>query len=313
MLKLTDKLMNEKKVAESTAINYMKHLYNLNNQRPFNNLSFLKKKDKVENYLKTYSVGTKRNYYISIVSVLSFYKTKPSYRKIYNYYYDLMVDKKKEYENTKGQLTDKEKKNWIEWEQVENKKKELKEEIKKFKSKKLISDKQYNKILQFIVLSLYTDIQPRRNKDYQLCYVVNGNGEKRDKSKNYYDMKNEEFIFNEYKTKKKHGQQKVSIKNNEALKEALKLYFKYHPLKKGRLAKKSEFCLLVKRDGSPLTSINSITRILNKALNKKVGSSMLRHIYLTNKYGKLKDEQAKDAEAMGHTVAEQNKTYIKTT
>ena len=48
MLKITDKLMSEKKVGENTAINYMKHLYNLNNQRPFNNLSFLKQKDRVE-------------------------------------------------------------------------------------------------------------------------------------------------------------------------------------------------------------------------------------------------------------------------
>ena len=37
---------------------------------------------------------------------------------------------------------------------------------------------------------------------------------------------------------------------------------------------------------------------------------MLRHIYLTNKYGDDINEMKKDAEAMGHSTTEQ-KEYIK--
>jgi len=37
---------------------------------------------------------------------------------------------------------------------------------------------------------------------------------------------------------------------------------------------------------------------------------MLRHIFLSNKYGDIIEEQKKDADAMGHSV-EQQKDYIK--
>ena len=55
---------------------------------------------------------------------------------------------------------------------------------------------------------------------------------------------------------------------------------------------------------------NGITRILNKIFNKKIGSSMLRHIYLSGKYGNVLEEQKEDAKMMGHNVMTQ-KDYIK--
>jgi hypothetical protein len=61
-----------------------------------------------------------------------------------------------------------------------------------------------------------------------------------------------------------------------------------------------------------LNKINSITRILNKLFNpKKVGSSMLRHIYLTEKYGDKLNELEDDAEAMGTSTNMAQSTYIK--
>jgi hypothetical protein len=62
-------------------------------------------------------------------------------------------------------------------------------------------------------------------------------------------------------------------------------------------------------DGKALTAVNVITRLLNKTFGKKVGSSMLRHIYLTDKYKNVLEEQKKDAEDMGHSTGEQ-KEYI---
>jgi len=67
--------------------------------------------------------------------------------------------------------------------------------------------------------------------------------------------------------------------------------------------------LLVEASGEPLVAVNAITRILNKIFGKKVGSSMLRHIFVTDKYGGVKKEQIKDALAMGHSVAEQQNVY----
>lgn len=59
------------------------------------------------------------------------------------------------------------------------------------------------------------------------------------------------------------------------------------------------------------SSVNSITRILNKVFGKKVGSSMLRHIYLSSKYGNVSKEMKEDAKIMGHSTEVQKNTYIK--
>ena len=68
---------------------------------------------------------------------------------------------------------------------------------------------------------------------------------------------------------------------------------------------------LVSSDGTPITAVNAITRVLNRIFGKKVGSSMLRHIYLSNKYGDKLEEMKDDAEKMAHSLAQQ-KESIKT-
>jgi hypothetical protein len=68
---------------------------------------------------------------------------------------------------------------------------------------------------------------------------------------------------------------------------------------------------LVYADGEPVSQLNAITRILNSALGKGTGSSKLRHAYLTDKYGKVSEEQKQDAVKMGHST-EQQKDYIYT-
>ncbi|MEY4096828.1 MAG: hypothetical protein RLZZ102_513, partial [Pseudomonadota bacterium] len=48
MTVLHKKLVEERKVADSTATQYIKTLYKLNNSTPFKNLAFLKNKDAIE-------------------------------------------------------------------------------------------------------------------------------------------------------------------------------------------------------------------------------------------------------------------------
>ena len=71
-------------------------------------------------------------------------------------------------------------------------------------------------------------------------------------------------------------------------------------LKRSSLSKGDKFL--------PVDKENGITRILNKIFGKKVGSSMLRHIYLSSKYNIT--EMKEDADAMGHSTKEQ-KDYLK--
>jgi len=75
------------------------------------------------------------------------------------------------------------------------------------------------------------------------------------------------------------------------------------------MSRNTEFRLLVNNDGSSLPSVNSMTRLLNRALGKNIGSSMLRHIYLTSKYKDVKNEMKDDAKDMAHSVSQQ-KDYV---
>ena len=60
---------------------------------------------------------------------------------------------------------------------------------------------------------------------------------------------------------------------------------------------------------------NGITKSLAKVglqrLGKRLGSSLLRHSYLSHKYSKTSEEKEKDADLMMHSVAMQD-GYIKT-
>jgi hypothetical protein len=96
------------------------------------------------------------------------------------------------------------------------------------------------------------------------------------------------------------------------LKSVITLYLKHHPLLwEGRKQKKEAVPFLVYKDGEPLHQLNSITRIINSVLGKGVGSSALRHIYLTHKYGDVEKEQQKDAAAMAHSVGQQKEYILK--
>jgi hypothetical protein len=68
---------------------------------------------------------------------------------------------------------------------------------------------------------------------------------------------------------------------------------------------------LVKFDGTPLDVSNQITRILNKIFDKRVSVSMLRNIYLTDKYSDVMNEMSDDVKAMGTSINIATTNYIK--
>lgn len=312
MMALNKDLIEKKALSEKSANNYIKCLYKLNDEKPFTSLAFLRDTEGVDAKLADYSENTKKTYYACLSSVLSAYKDKPAYKKAYTHYYSFMMDKSKEHRDGENshEKSEKQKENWIEWEEINKKKEELHTDVMTFVNNKQITERQYDKLLQYTLLSIYTDLQPRRNQDLQQMWLVGQYNDAMDKSKNYLDFAGQRFIYNVYKTAKKYGQQIVDFKDNDAIKHTLQMYLKHHPLNKGKIARATEFRFLVYYDGSGLTANNAITRIFNKIFGKNAGSSMLRHSYLSSKYGDVIEEQQKDAEAMGHSVAEQ-RDYVK--
>jgi hypothetical protein len=131
-----------------------------------------------------------------------------------------------------------------------------------------------------------------------------------DTSHNYLDIENWEWVFNNYKTEKTYKQKKIAVP--EELKEILQVYLKFHPCSKQIKKKTFEpVPFLAHQDGKPINTSTEMTRMLNKIFGKKVGSSLLRNIFLTDKYGKVAKEMANDVSEMGTSIQVANDNYIK--
>jgi hypothetical protein len=304
-------LLRNKGLSNSSIALYCRNLEKLNNDMPLKNINFLGDIENIKEKLRNYKPNTRRGYYISITACLN--ALQPSIKKagkLYKEYYRLMIDEAKKIKETPtDEMNDNQKENWISWVDVKNKYDELISKVDKFINNKEINEHQYNDLLSLMVLSLYYYNPPRRNQDYQIMNIVKIYSDVLPIDTNYLDYDGNEFIFNVFKTSKKEGQIKIKIDTD--LKNIITKYLKFHPLIKGKkLAKTSNIPFLVYYDGSLLDKVNSITRILNKIFDKKIGSSMLRHIYLSDKYGDLLKEQKEDAIKMGHSVSMQ-RDYIK--
>lgn len=213
--------------------------------------------------------------------------------------------------------TAKQEENWLSWDVVQAHEGRLKQEAEALVGKQLNSAG-WDTLLSFMVLSLYTKFAPRRNQDYMFMKVVGDVKKATEEGMNYLVLgATPKFVFRKYKTSKKHGEQVFDVPKE--LLEPLGLYLSAHPLltktAKSPLAKKvgakSEGVpFLVHLDGTPLTAVNSITRVLNKIFGKRIGATALRHIYLSDKYGEVLDEQKQDSEAMAHGMNQQRE-YIK--
>jgi len=292
---------------------YIKNIKRLNNNQDFNNLNFLFDIEKINNFINKYKKNTQRTYLISIVSCLNVVKDKnKKFKILYDKYYNMMKELSININNIPTDiLNDTQKKGFISYD-------ELLEEFDKLHDYVLdelinedkLNKEQYNKLLTFVILSLYIlQNGPRRNIDYQKMNIMfnNDNKKKYDDKYNWYDLKNKVFIFNQYKTKKVYGTQIIDV--NPKLSKILQVYFGYHPLLKFKNIDDDDIPLLVKYDGSILNQVNSITNILNK-FRPYLGSSMLRHIVITDKFKNVEEEKKKLANEMGHSVSTQNK-YIK--
>lgn len=305
---IADKLKEDRNLSEPSIKLYISQLVRLNDDKSFKNLSFLKDVEDIMSKLEKYKTNTKKSYLSAIEAVLYLYKKKNV--KLYDDYKTRLDEMKKEYNETnKNEINDKEDKNWIKWDEIMEIKKGLLDKVKDIEKKKILGNKDFNNLLKAFVLALYTDIPPRRNQDYLLCYITDKNKTPTE-NENYLVISENKFIFHKYKTSRKTGVQEVDFNNNNDFKYILGVYLKFHPIYK----KNKKAPLLVDSNGSQFKFVNSITRLLNSIFKKKIGASMLRKIYLTHKFGDKLDmikEMRELASQMGHSVLAQQNNYIK--
>ena len=115
---------------------------------------------------------------------------------------------------------------------------------------------------------------------------------------NYY--KAGVFHFQIYKTSKAYGEQTINIR--ELAPEMYKLLQKWIKINP------TDY-LLFGTTQNKLTS-GSITKRFNMLFNRRASTNILRHSYLSEKYGNIQEQMKNDASMMSHTVKEQA-LYIK--
>ena len=210
------------------------------------------------------------------------------------YHTDMMTNiEKYNTETNKQEKNEKQKENWLSTEQIQNIYDNLEIKTKPLWKKKDLTTKELLQIQDFVILSLFTLIPPRRIMDYIEMKINNI-----DTNKDNY-IKGNHLVFNTYKTSKQKGQQKLQIPKE--LKGILTKYIKL-------INNKSDY-LLFNNKFQQLSTPN-MTLKLNKIFGKKVSVNMLRHIYLSEKHAENLKEMENDFESMGSSL-KQSKVYIK--
>jgi hypothetical protein len=244
------------------------------------------------NYLQDVEFNKRK----SILSALLAISGKEAYRQA------MLADIEQYNEQVRtNEKTDKEKENWITSDEIKQKYDEYKQYFDvftKYNGKKELLMSKIQLAQDFIILCLCAGlyIPPRRSLDYTLCKVNNYD----ETVDNVYA--DGVFIFNKYKTADKYGTMMMEVPNE--LESILALWINNCP---------ETDLLLFDRKMQELTPVK-LNQRLNKIFNgKKVGVSMLRHIYITEKYDSGVDvkEMRDMAEDMAHSVDQALNYYKK--
>ena len=306
MVELTlSEILDKKNITESSKKLYISNFKRLNDGEPVKNFKFILDIEKIKNKIEHFKPNTRRNYIISITSLLNDLKkiNEKKYGKIYNEYYKLLLELNSDLKDATSKTTN-EKENWLSQEEIKNIHNSNMTILDEIKNKRIITEQQYNKLLDLVILSLYTLQPPRRNIDYMNMNVVKKyDKETHGETENFLDLFNKQFIYNNYKTAGTYKTQKVNI--NDDLFNIIKVYLKYKNIKDNNVP------FLTDYEGEPFIQINSLTRKLNNIFNQKIGSSMLRKLYLTDKYKDVIDNLKQDAKDMGTSSETIQNNYVK--
>lgn len=319
---LIDKIKNTREISDNSLNTYnnnLKKLYKLITDKDKDKLEVedmekFKNVKTVMNILKDkLKPSTQKNYLVAVLVGLRCCDKK--YEKEIDEY-SLQIQKLSDNindnydENSKSQS---QKENWLDHKEILKVLKELKADVngKGILNAPSVSDKDLDLLQQYLVLSIYSGkyFPPVRNdfSDMKIIMEKNYNPEK-DK-KNYFVVKkgNPYFVLNSYKTARKYGTQKIEVNNND-LKSLIKKWIKLNP---------TDYFLINVSNKTPMTP-NGISKYIQKIFkrkrNKSISSSLLRSIYITDKYenNNLTQKEKKDiAKEMLHSKSMSEQVYNK--
>jgi len=203
--------------------------------------------------------------------------------------------KETEKQDEKMEMTDTQKENWMDYETIMKMYKDLEKVAKPLLAKSSLNKDEFKTVNTYVLLSCLLLISPRRSLDYT---AFKHHKEKIDpENDNYMDAKKSQFVFNRYKTVRNYGTSRVSIPPK--LKKIMNDWSKLND---------NEYVFLDSRM-QPLNQ-TKLNTILNNFFQLRIGTSMLRHIFLTHTLKNVPKEIFQQAKDMGHSVAQAIK-YVK--
>lgn len=258
------------------------------------------------------NLSSKKNMMTSILVLVKAYydingssKTKELIDKYTEYHKDLSVSQDNSYlDNIK---TTKEDSNWTSRDEIINKIADLKIYLQNKKKTRIYVDK----FQQYLVLNLYTLIPPLRN-DYVLVKVMKEINciDELDKTCNYINLNTNELLLCQYKTSKFYG-----IKTIPLPLELIAIILDWEKIKTEFYDSKLKHgYLLLNTTNAQNMKHNTLTKYINKIFYpKKISSTLLRKIYLSEKYPVLNTyrEMQQDSYIMGHNIDMARKVYSK--
>jgi hypothetical protein len=254
----------------------------------------LSNRSEIMSYLKKFPAKKRKTILASIVVLLDDGETDKEMLDVFRTV--MMKDKEQaDLEDDKQELSDKQRDNWLGWNEIEKVYNNLKDEVKPLWKLNNLKPSAMRRLQDFVMLSCLVLIPPRRSKDWCDFKIKNID----ENTDNY--LSKDKLIFNSYKTKKYYGRQQIDIKTNP-LKKILKDWIQINP---------NDY-LLYDTKGNALTPTKLTSRLysLFSDQDKKISTSMLRHIFISDKVlpniPEL-EKMKKTAEEMGHNVEEQLK------
>ena len=280
-------------------------------KKEFTNLDFLKNEEKVQEKLSEFKISTQKNYLAAIIVALDAMNIKDKYNEdleSYRNYLEVIQEEYNKKENS-GEKSETQEKNWVTIKELQKVLNKYKADIteRELWNKEKLTPKQFDLIQKWVVGSLYIgdSENPPSRLDFAPMDIISETNfnklhEDEKDTENFLVIKsrnNKFFHFGEYKTAKKYGVNKVNI--GKKLNSVLNIWLRHN----------DSDSLLVNSQGLPQTA-NGLSKYLNKVFEpsgKKVGASLLRHIFISEKYPNINNEKEEDAKKMGHSIAQQAK------
>jgi hypothetical protein len=274
---------------------------------------FLSKPDDVMDKIKDLHYLSQRNILNAIVVLLMALNHDEKYDKLLTTYGELRDELNDKYseEQKSGVISDKQSKNFTTTEEIFKMINDMNEDLKPIikKSKDQLTKKEMQLLQAYTLFNIYSRM-PMRNDVAgmtainQAAYKKLSEDEK--KENNYLVVPSKGqiyFVLNQYKTSKKYKELDLPIEDAN-LRKILRYYLKMNGM--GVLFKTST--------GKPLTR-TELSKVLlkysKKYMDKSISTTLLRKIYLSSKYGNMKEELEKDNKVMGHSKAVALDTYVK--